>query len=583
MSASYCFMRMVKRMNKMISDRYMIMTSLGEGGMADVYLAVDTILNREVAIKVLRGELSSDPVTLLRFQREANAASKLNHPNVVDVYDVGEYDNRHYIVMEYVRGRTLKQLIAQRGALDKKEAVDIMIQLTSAVEHAHENHIIHRDIKPQNVLVKDDGTVKITDFGIALAHDAVQLTQNDAVLGSAHYLAPETTRGEPATNQIDIYALGIVFYELLSGSVPFKGDNPVQIAMKHLREEIPSIREFNPTLPQSVENIITKATVKNRKLRYQSAAEMLHDLQNCLSSEYANAEKLVFDEAESMPTVVMEEDQRKEKHNAQKKAVVEEIAEPKRNNHGSHKLLWGAVITVMLAAVLLAGVYFSGALSFFAYDPTIRVPGITDLSKEEALAKLLAAGFEEDNITFKEEISDDSEIGKVFASDPQSGTHVKKSTGISVSISKGNYFIVTDFADRNIRDVEKELKEALPKVVVSIETVSTNDAKPGVILSFSGARSGDKLSPEKDYTLYFKVASAPSVTISDVIGKPVEEAQAALSKQGVAVIAVQRSTIGMSEEELAQIKEGIVVEVDPPEGTKYEQDGSSNCITLYYY
>ena len=236
----------------MIAERYMIVSSLGEGGMADVYLAIDTILNREVAIKVLRGELSKDPVTLLRFQREANAVSKLNHPNVVDVYDVGEFEGRHYIVMEYVRGRTLKQLISQRGALHQEEAVNIMIQLTSAVQHAHENDIIHRDIKPQNVLVKDDGTVKITDFGIALAHDTVQLTQSDAVLGSAHYLAPETTRGETPSNQVDIYALGIVFYELLTGNVPFHGDNPVQIAMKHLREEIPSVRDFNPTpLPAS--------------------------------------------------------------------------------------------------------------------------------------------------------------------------------------------------------------------------------------------------------------------------------------------------------------------------------------------
>ncbi|MEF2783690.1 MAG: protein kinase, partial [Clostridium sp.] len=173
----------MNNINKMIAERYMIVSSLGEGGMADVYLAIDTILNREVAIKVLRGELSKDPVTLLRFQREANAVSKLNHPNVVDVYDVGEFEGRHYIVMEYVRGRTLKELILQRGALHKEEAVNIMIQLTSAVQHAHENNIIHRDIKPQNVLVKDDGTVKITDFGIALAHDTVQLTQSDAVLG----------------------------------------------------------------------------------------------------------------------------------------------------------------------------------------------------------------------------------------------------------------------------------------------------------------------------------------------------------------------------------------------------------------
>ena len=265
-------------MDKMIAERYQIIKSLGEGGMADVYLAVDTILNREVAIKMLRGELSNDPVTLLRFQREANAASKLNHPNVVQVYDVGEYEGRHYIVMEHVRGRTLKQLIQLRGALHKEEAVNIMKQVVSAVQHAHEHHIIHRDIKPQNIMIKDDGTVKITDFGIALAHDAVQLTQSDSVLGSAHYLAPETTRGEPATNQIDIYALGIVFYELLSGDVPFHGDNPVQIAMKHLSEEIPSIREFNPSLPQAVENIIIKATVKNRVKAFMDKVKELRKI-----------------------------------------------------------------------------------------------------------------------------------------------------------------------------------------------------------------------------------------------------------------------------------------------------------------
>lgn len=567
-------------MNRMIADRYQLITSLGAGGMADVYLGEDTILGRKVAIKILRGELANDPVTLLRFQREANAASKLNHPNVVDVYDVGEYENRHYIVMEYVRGRTLKQLITQRGALDKKEAVDIMMQLTSAVQHAHENHIIHRDIKPQNVLVKDDGTVKITDFGIALAHDAVQLTQSDAVLGSAHYLAPETTRGEPATNQIDIYALGIVFYELLSGSVPFKGDNPVQIAMKHLREEIPSIKEFNPTLPQSVENIITKATVKNRRLRYQSAQELLTDLQNCLLPEYANVEKLEFDEAESMPTVVVSDE--KKDSGVKKQTVVSEIVEPQRKE-GKRKLWLVSLLTLLGAALLLGVVYFSGAVDFFAYDPSIHVPQLMDLNQEDALKTLLAAGYDESDITFVEEISENGTSGRVFASQPQSGSDVKKSEGIIVSISKGNYYIVSDYRDQLMSEVEKEIKAALPKAVISIETVATNENKPGTILSFHGAAIADKLSPEKAYTLYFQVASAPSVTIENVVGKPVEEAKAMLSESGVAVIAVQRSTIGMSEEELAELTKGIVVEVDPVEGTKYEQDGSSNCITLYYY
>lgn len=569
-------------MNKMISDRYMIVTSLGEGGMADVYLAIDTILNREVAIKILRGELSNDPVTLLRFQREANAASKLNHPNVVDVYDVGESEGRHYIVMEYVRGRTLKQLISQRGALDKKEAVDIMMQLTSAVQHAHENHIIHRDIKPQNVLVKDDGTVKITDFGIALAHDAVQLTQNDAVLGSAHYLAPETTRGEPASNQIDIYALGIVFYELLSGSVPFKGENPVQIAMKHLREDVPGIRDFNPTLPQSIENIIMKATVKNRKLRYQTAQEMLDDLRCCLMPEYADVKKLVFHEGEAQPTVNVKEQRKLSSENGQKKAeVVEEIADSKKK--GSRKGIWitlGILITAVIAAILL---YFSGVLNFFSYDPLIQVPSITDLTKEEALQKLTEAGFQESDIIFSEELSENTETGHVFDCDPKEGSEVKRRDGIQVMISKGNFYVLPDFKGKTYAEAEEELKKALPLAVLSKETIATAEHQPDVILEQSGPKIGDKLSPEKEVTVFFKVAKAPSLTIPDLIGEEIEEAKAKLESYGVYVVLYQRPTVGMSEEEIAALETGVVIEVDPPKGTEYKQDGSSNWITLYYY
>ena len=568
-------------MNKMISDRYMIVTSLGEGGMADVYLAIDTILNREVAIKILRGELSSDPVTLLRFQREANAASKLNHPNVVDVYDVGESEGRHFIVMEYVRGRTLKQLISQRGALDKKEAVDIMMQLTSAVQHAHENHIIHRDIKPQNVLVKDDGTVKITDFGIALAHDAVQLTQNDAVLGSAHYLAPETTRGEPATNQIDIYALGIVFYELLSGSVPFKGENPVQIAMKHLREDVPNVKDFNPTLPQSIENIIIKATVKNRKLRYQSAKEMLEDLKSCLLPADSDVEQLVFSDLESQPTVNVRERVAVTENNGQKAEVVEEIVEPKKNS--SKKGLWitiGILLTTVLTLIIL---YFSGALGFFSFDPMIKIPEISDLTKEEALQKLIEAGYQESDITFNEELSEDTETGHVFDCNPKEGSESKKSVGIQVSVSKGNFYILPDFKGKTLDEAEAELKKALPLAVISVETIPTAGKKAGVILEQSGPTIGDKLSPEKEITVFLKVAKAPSLTIPDVIGQDVETAKERLESYGVYVVLYQRPTVGMSEEEIAALETGVVVEVDPPKGTEYKQDGSSNWITLYYY
>ncbi len=213
-----------------IANRYEVIREIGKGGMANVYLAFDTILNRQVAIKILKSDMANDPVSLERFKREANTSTKLFHPNAVEVYDVGEQGNMHYIVMEYVKGHTLKQLIQRRGALPPKEAVWIMKQLTGALLQAHKNGIIHRDIKSQNVLIKDDGTVKLADFGIAVLNDAMQLTSKGSILGSVHYLAPELAKGGQATMQSDIYSLGIVFYELLTGDVPFKADSPVQVS-----------------------------------------------------------------------------------------------------------------------------------------------------------------------------------------------------------------------------------------------------------------------------------------------------------------------------------------------------------------
>ena len=266
-------------MESRIGNRYIVRKSIGEGGMADVYLAYDAILKREVAIKVLRGELNEDPINLQRFQREASAITNLSHPNIVEVYDVGETNKKNYIVMEYVPGKTLKQLIKQRGAINTTEAINIMKQLVSATAHAHHNDIIHRDIKSQNVLIKDDGTVKLSDFGIASTGDSnQQLTQTDTVMGSVHYLAPELARGKPATVQSDIYSLGIVFFEMLTGDVPFHADTAVQIALKHMHDDIPSVRAFNPNIPQSVENIILRATAKEPEQRYGSADSFLYIL-----------------------------------------------------------------------------------------------------------------------------------------------------------------------------------------------------------------------------------------------------------------------------------------------------------------
>ena len=250
-----------------ISDRYQIIKSIGEGGMANVYLAYDTILDRNVAIKLLRGDLASDEKFVHRFQREALSASSLNHPNIVEVYDVGEDNGEYYIVMEYIEGKHLKDLIKRRGKLTISEVIDIMLQITDGMSVAHDAYIIHRDIKPQNIMILENGLVKITDFGIAMAMNATQLTQTNSVMGSVHYLPPEQANGKGAGLQSDIYSMGIVMYELLTGKLPFRGDNAVEIALKQLKEAMPDIKEELPSVPNSIANIIFKATAKNPKNR----------------------------------------------------------------------------------------------------------------------------------------------------------------------------------------------------------------------------------------------------------------------------------------------------------------------------
>ena len=277
-----------------INDRYQIIKTLGEGGMANVYLAHDTILDRNVAVKVLRGDLASDEKFVRRFQREALSASSLSHPNIVEMYDVGEDDGQYYIVMEYVDGKTLKQVLKQRGHLSITEVVDIMLQLTDGMAHAHDAYIIHRDIKPQNIMILANGMIKITDFGVAASLNSTQLTQTNSVMGTVHYLPPEQAQGKGSTIKSDIYSMGIMMYELLTGLVPYKGDNAVEIALKHLKEPVPSIRKVDPSIPQSIENIIIKATAKNPKNRYSDARSMHEDLKTALDDSRKDEKKYVY-------------------------------------------------------------------------------------------------------------------------------------------------------------------------------------------------------------------------------------------------------------------------------------------------
>lgn len=496
-----------------INDRYEIVKLIGEGGMANVYLAIDTILNRKVAIKVLRGDLAGDEKFIRRFQREAMSASNLSHPNIVEVYDVGEEDGNHYIVMEYIEGKTLKQLIQKRGALTVPEVIDIMTQLTDGIAHAHDAYIIHRDIKPQNILILDNGLVKITDFGIAVAINATQLTQTNSVMGSVHYLPPEQASGKGATIKSDIYSLGIVMYELLTGSVPFKGDNAVEIALKHMKEKIPSLRKQNPLIPQSIENIVLKATAKNPKNRYDNVREMYQDLSTALERE--NEKKYVFpypetdmDDTKTMKNLKnsVKEAQAKEKNNEETEELAKQVETEDLKEKKSNKLLIGLAITLISLISIFAVIFL--IIPSATKVEEIKIPDVSTLSVVDAEEELQKLGFEV-SLETKKETSEKIEEGLVIGTEPIIGRKVKKGTTITLIVSSGNkYYEMEDFStseDKNYVEI-KTILEEVHKLKVTIEKKDVEDKekykdKTDIIIGQSPAK-GTKLIEGDNVTLY---------------------------------------------------------------------------------
>ena len=552
-------------MMEQIANRYEILSLIGQGGMADVYKARDTILNRVVAIKVLRAKLSDDAMALVRFQREASAASRLSHPNVVDIYDVGEYEGMHYIVMEFIRGRTLKELIAQRGALDVDEAIGVMKQLVSAINHAHEHKIIHRDIKPQNVLVKDDGTIKITDFGIAVANGSVQLTYNNTVMGSAHYLAPETTQGKEPNEQVDIYSLGIVFYELLTGHVPFTGKTPTEIAIKHLRKPIPYVRDFNPNIPQSVENIVLKATAKNLEDRYVSCKEMLYDLIHCLDPEYKNMSRIRVDVTPSKDLMKCE--------NGHIEFVDESDKEDKKpRNWIAALMISAAIIISIIVLVLVASI--TGLIKIDGFLGYQTMPDVKDLTQEEAIDTLQAAHFNTSKVKYEYRASDKYDEGKVIKSNYKEGEVILNDSKIVLTISKGATYLVPDFTDSSYADAQYQLSQNAPNVEINVEFKGTKDRDTGIILEQKGLKPGKRIDPDSNEKIYFVVSTYPSIVIpSDLIGQDVLSAKDELNDLGIAVV-VTKIDGGQGTNK--------VVSVSPDVGTEYVQEGTNSVVTLFY-
>ena len=552
-------------MADVIGNRYIVVKLIGEGGMADVYLAVDSILKREVAVKVLRGDLNEDPVNLQRFQREASAITNLSHPNIVEVYDVGEDNHRSYFVMEYVPGKTLKQLTKQRGAVNPTEAVNIMKQLVSATAHAHHNGIIHRDIKSQNVLIKDDGTVKLSDFGIAATSDSQQLTQTDTVMGSVHYLAPELARGEAATVQSDIYSLGIVFYEMLTGDVPFRGDTAVQIALKHMHDEIPSVRAFNPDLPQSVENIIIKATAKDKGLRYASADEMYDDLITCLDFSRSHEAKLVLP-------------------NPKRNAIGQEVhSEPIKVKKKASDVVTPSTVLSALAAVGLglAILYIIMVLAGHTPNHTkkVQIPDVLNQNYQDAITILNNNDLQVQ--TVNREPTNDYDEGIVFRVSPTVGTEVEENSYVILYVSSGRRFTIGSYVGKKLDAVKIELEKAGFTVMVDY---IQNAAPAGTILSQS-IEEGTVIEPDDNRQIKLEVSSEITYMVEkQLIGMDIQAAKAYLENQGIKVKTVRRSAESNPIDENGNFvyPTGVVVETDPAAGTLYTQTEGA-FITLYYY
>ena len=417
-----------------INSRYDIKMLIGDGGMANVYLAYDRTLKRHVAIKMLRYELSKDERFIKRFKRESAQVINLDHPNIVHVYTVGDYKQQPFIVMEYVKGKTLKDYLREHGALEPQTVIHIMTQLAEGVLYAHQNNIIHRDLKSQNIMITDDQVVKITDFGIALSSNEADMTQTNTIMGSVHYLAPELARGNLATERSEISALGIILYELLTGDVPFKGEGAVNIALQHLEAEMPSIKLVKEELPNSLDNIISRCTCKLPSDRYHSVDELLIDLNSALTTERVDEPLLsesIKDEALEK-TMVMSD---------LKKEVSEEMAKKSKKKRKGRK---GKKFDFLNSALLVSfTVFLICAITLYyviIYRPAthkvaeVYVPDVSTMTVTEAEKELKDIGLKYAKVIYIED--ENYEDGDVFKTSPAIGTRVKVKSSVTLYVAK---------------------------------------------------------------------------------------------------------------------------------------------------
>lgn len=561
---------MAGMLGKHISGRYKLLSVVGGGGMAVVYKAHDLILDRVVAVKVLRSEFSDDEEFIRRFRREARAVASLSHPNIVDIYDIGdESDDLYYIVMEYIEGETLKQLIKRRAPLPIEKALDIMDRITSAIAHAHDHRIVHRDIKPHNILLDTQGNAKVTDFGIAVAMTSATITHTNSVIGSAHYFSPEQAKGGYANTKSDIYSLGIVLFEMVTGELPFSGTSPISVALKHLQEEIPEPRELNAAIPQSVENVILKALTKDPIHRYENVEDMRQDMQTAMDPDRLHEAKFEVPDDDQETTKVMPvasgdagDGSNNGGNNENGGSDGETPGGGKKKKKKRRKKIW---LLLLLLLLLLGG----GTAAAFIFIPSwlhvddTAVPKVVGMDYHKARDILKKQNFD---VKSEEATNDKYDKGKVARQDPAAKTKVKEGSTVHVSVSTGPEKITLEnYAGKDKDSVKLLLKEFDFKKVDFVpehnddyleDTVFKQDPEPDT----------EVIPAKTELTLTY--SQGPETTeVPDLSGSTREEAEDKLKDQGL-------STDYQGKEYSDSFDEGKVSSQSPDSGEDVDQGAS---------
>lgn len=582
-----------------LGNRYEVIEKIGGGGMAVVYRAKDTLLNRHVSIKLLRAQFSTDDDFVRRFQREAQAAASLSHPNVVNIYDVGVEGEDYYIVMEFIDGLTLKEVIQDRAPLPVSEAIDIAKQICSALGHAHENNIVHRDIKPHNILIGKDGRVKVTDFGIARAITSNTITQDGSVLGSVHYFSPEQARGGITDVKSDIYSLGVVLYEMVTGELPFSGESPISVALKHLQDHFVEPRQINPALPQSVENIILKSLVKDPDVRYPSARELNRDLEKALL--YPNVPKFktpAFDDQRTlqMPAAGLRDMEASNGHGNGHAAnrdhtVVHRPAsaggmppaqdgygaantqqpgqtdEKKNNRKFWRPVVWLAVIFLLLG---LGAVTAYTLVTTYMGEEDVVMPEVVGMTYDEALKEISNAGLDINNVTKLNEDDKDKnkefKPGQVTRQDQYPGKTIKANREITLWVSTGAEKIEMPTLRRMSKEEAVKLltQQGIPLENIKFEEKETTENVPGTVLSQDPA---PEVTIEQNTKVTLTLAKEPpKVSMPNLKNVPYEDAKKRLEDMGLKVGVVYNKID-------ENVKKGHVISTNPEAGAETQKGG----------